>query len=66
MVTTRRSISDHAIDDGDEENQARAFGADEFAEAEDDAALVFAQDAHGLGQDDGGDDEQDKHARAEF
>ena len=42
------------------------FGADEFAEAEDDAALVFAQDAHGLGQDDGGDDEQDKHARAEF
>jgi hypothetical protein len=42
---------DHAVHDGDEENEARPFGAEQFAEPENDAALVLAQDADGLRQD---------------
>ena len=42
----------HAVHERDEENQARPFGVEQFAEAEDDAALVFAQNADRLGQND--------------
>ena len=49
---------DHAVHDRDEDDQARPFGAEQFAEPEDDAALVFAQDADGLRQDDGRQDDE--------
>jgi hypothetical protein len=42
---------DHAVHDRDEDNEARPFGAEQFAKPENDAALVFAQDADGLRQD---------------
>ena len=38
----------------------------QFAEPENDAALVFAQNPHGLGQDDGRQDDETTTRRAEF
>src|SRR5580704_5173556 len=56
--------SHHAIDDRDEENQSRAFGAKQFSEPEDDAAFVFSQDPDRLRQDDN-DKNDDGHSPAD-
>ena len=58
MVTTRRSIFTMRSTIGIRKMRPGPFGAEQFAEAEDDAALVFAQDADRLRQDDGGQDDQ--------
>ena len=57
MVTTRRSILTMRSTTGMRMIMPGPFGAEQFAEPEDDAALVFAQDADGLGQDDGRQDD---------
>jgi hypothetical protein len=46
----------HAIDDRNEENQSRPFCAEQLAETENDPALVLAQDADHLRQDDYGEE----------
>ena len=43
-VTVRRSIAHHPVDGRDQQDQARALLAEQPAEAEDDRALVLAQD----------------------
>ena len=46
----------HALDEGEDEEQPRAAGADEAAEAEDDAALVLLDDADREGEEGDRDD----------
>src|SRR5207245_4805581 len=46
--------SHHAIDDRDEENQSGSFCAEQFSQTKNHAALVFAQDANRLLQNDYG------------
>ncbi len=50
---------DHPVDERDQQDQARALLGDQAAEAEDDAALVLAQDPHRGADRDQGEERQD-------
>src|SRR5208282_793535 len=55
----------HFVHDGNEEDQSRPLRAEQFAEPENDAAFVFAQDAHRLRQNKNCQHHDNDHDRAE-
>ena len=61
MVTTRKSIFTILSTIGNQKNQPRPFCALQFAEPENHAALVFAQNADGLRQNENRQHDDDDH-----